>query len=369
MKRSPVLGLAVLLLAGPAQAQTKSPSSLAGIWQGVETDPKEPGATWPALLRVQPGKGSGLFGILYQEAGQRMGVSVTFQVQATRTATGLLLKQVRKLNETGATPGSYWCEGAITFTYDAEQEKLTGRAAYDPVGDCDHGNFTLYRVRLKSAARVPAGTETAIRVSGRDVRWYADADLKQLVNSGNTFRTRLRKTTTFYLTQGYYRTRESAVVPITVQVGGAAPPPAPTPAPVAPPPAPEPALPPLDTARRPVVAAPPVISEKPVVLPTVLFKLGTAELLADGLPALNQLATQLRERPALRLQIAGHTDRLGEPQKNLVLSEQRAEAVKDFLVRAGIGAERLSTVGYGDTRPLYPSPDARNRRVEVAAVK
>ncbi|RTQ45992.1 OmpA family protein [Hymenobacter gummosus] len=367
---------AALLLTTPLRAQTPSKdASLAGIWQGVETDPDEPGKTWPTLLRVQNGKGNSLFGVLYEEVGGRSHVTVTFQVQASRTATGLRLNQVRKLNETGQSPFSYWCEGSIVFSYDAKEEKLTGRAAYDPVGDCNHGNFTLYRVRLKSAATVPAATPTTIRVSGREVRWYADPELKQPLASGNEYRTKLSKTTTFYITQGYYRTRESAVVPITVKVGGAAP--RPTPPPVAATPAPaEPALPPLDTARRTPAPAPsptpapaPVVTEKPVVLPTVLFKLGTAELLADGLPALNQLAAQLRERPALKLQIAGHTDRVGEPDKNQALSEQRAEAVKAYLVKAGIDAARLSTTGYGDTRPLYPSPDARNRRVEVAEVK
>lgn len=377
---APRLGLALLLLLPTAAAQAQSSAtSLAGIWQGVETDPDEPGKTWPTLLRVQNGKGNSLFGVLYEEVGGRPYVTVTFQVQASRTPDGLRLDQVRKLNETGKDPFSYWCEGAISFSYDPKEEKLTGRAAYDPVGRCDHGNFTLYRVRLKSAATVPAGTESTIRVSGRQVRWFLDPELKQPVASGNEYRTKLSKTTTFYITQGYYATRESAVVPITVKVGGAAPVAArPTPAPE-PLPTPEPPLPPLDTARRSPAPAtvsaptsvppPPVVTEQPVVLPTVLFKLGTPELLADGLPALNQLAAELRQRPTLRLQIAGHTDRVGEPQKNLVLSEQRAEAVKNYLVKAGIEAQRLTTIGYGDTRPLYPSPDARNRRVEVAEVK
>ncbi|RAK69952.1 OmpA family protein [Hymenobacter edaphi] len=361
---------APLWLAAPARAQ--STTSLAGIWQGVETDSDEPGATWPALMRLQNGRENSLFGVLYQEAGNRPGVSVMFQVQASRTATGLRLDQVRKLNETGRSRSSYWCEGAITFSYDAQEEKLTGRATYDPVGDCNHGSFTLYRVKLKSAATVPAAVATTIRVSGRAVRWYADAELKQPLASGNEYRTKLSKTTTFYLTQGYYPTRESAAVPITVRVSGTAPKPAPpkTAAPpvAAPPPPTAPPLPPLDTARR-VPAPPPVVTETPVVLPTVLFRLGTAELLAEAFPALNQLAAELRQRPALRLQIAGHTDRIGEPQKNLVLSEQRAEAVKTYLVKVGVDATRLRTVGYGDARPLFPSPDARNRRVEVAEVQ
>ncbi|WP_152981535.1 OmpA family protein, partial [Hymenobacter sp. AT01-02] len=93
---------------------------------------------------------------------------------------------------------------------------------------------------------------------------------------------------------------------------------------------------------------------------------GKADLLPESRPALNQLATELMARPTLKLRIAGHTDRVGEPEKNQVLSEQRAEAVKAYLVKAGIAAERISTIGYGDSRPLYPSPDVRNRRVEVS---
>jgi outer membrane protein OmpA-like peptidoglycan-associated protein len=104
------------------------------------------------------------------------------------------------------------------------------------------------------------------------------------------------------------------------------------------------------------------------VLPTVLFKLGTPELLPIAIPALDQLAAELKERPSLKLRVSGHTDKIGEPQKNQVLSVQRAEAVKAYLVKAGIAAARITTAGYGDSRPIYKSPDARNRRVEVEAI-
>ncbi|UOQ70752.1 OmpA family protein [Hymenobacter cellulosilyticus] len=364
MKHSFWYGIVGLLLAGPVHGQ-----SLAGVWQGVETDTREAGTAWPAVLRIQKGKGTGLFGVLYQEVSGQPGTSVTFQVQGTPTAGGLRVEHGRKLNETGGSPFTYWCDGAITFTYDPAQEKLTGKATYRPVGDCDVGSFTFYRVKLKSAATVAAGTETTIRVTGRNVLWYADAELKQPVTTGNTYRTKLSKTTTFYLAQGYYSTKQSPVVPITIRVTGSAPVPKPAP-PVAALPTPAPTLPAPDTTKPALAAAPPaVVAPAPVVLPTVLFKLGTAELLADGIPVLTQLATELKARPALRIRIAGHTDKIGEPEKNQALSEQRAEAVKAFLVKAGIAAERISTIGYGDTRPLYPSPDARNRRVEVVQME
>lgn len=366
MKSSFWYGLGAVLLAAPAPAQ-----SLAGVWQGVETDTGQPGAYWPSVLRLQKSQGNTVFGILYEEMGTNSGITVTFRMQGQRTATGLRLQHGEKLNETGRTPGNYWCDGAISFTYDPALEKLTGRATYRPTGGCTVGILTLYRIRLKSAATVPAGAESALRVSGRSVRWFADAEGKQPLAAGNTYRTRLRKTTTFYLQQGHYPTRESAVVPITIRVMGTPAKAAPArPKPVLPAvPAPLPA--PTDTAKAAVAGPAPILPATPaaVVLPTVLFKAGRPELLPSASPVLNQLATELKSRPRLQLRIAGHADKLGEPDKNQTLSEQRAEAVKVFLVQAGVPAERLRTVGYGDTRPRYPSPDVRNRRVEVEETK
>jgi len=366
MKRSIWYCVGALLLAAHAHAQ-----SLTGVWQGVEGNTGKGDAVWPAVLRVQKSTDQNVFGVLYQEVGDQPNISVTFQMQGSVAGNSMRLEHGRKLNETGRSIFSFWCDGSITFTYDPVLEKLTGHATYKPVGDCTVGTFTLYRIKLKSAATVKAGVETALRVTGRNVLWYADPELKRPVAAGNIFRTTLAKTTTFYLKQSYYPTSQSPVVPITIQVSGKAPktvakpappkPVAPKPTPVAP-----------DTAR-PAVAqappAPPVVSEKPVVLPTVLFQVGKAELLPEASPALDQLAAELKARPALRIKVLGHTDRVGEPQKNLVLSEQRAAAVKTYLVQAGVAPERIETVGFGDARPLYVSPDARNRRVEVQEVK
>jgi OOP family OmpA-OmpF porin len=355
MKRSFWYGIGTLLLAGPAPVQAQS---LTGVWQGVEAETSKPDAYWPTVLRLQKSKGSAVFGVLYEEVGSNPGITATFQMTGTRTATGLRLDHGMKLNETGRTPTSYWCDGSITFTYDAALEKLTGRAIYRPVGDCSMGTFTLYRIKLKSAETVPTGVESTIRVSGRNVLWFADAELKQPLTAGNTYRTKLTKTTTFYLRQGYYPTEQSPVVPITIKVTGAV---AAKPAPIASAP---------DTVRpAPAVPPVPVVTATPAVLPTVLFKVGTPELLPEANTALDQLAAELKNRPTLRIRISGHTDRVGEPDKNQVLSEQRATAVKDYLVKAGIPDERISTIGYGDSRPRYPSPDARNRRVEVEEIK
>ena len=246
-------GLAVAgLLGGPLPGRLQA-QSLAGTWQGVEAEKGDP-RYWPAVLRVQAGQGASLFGVLYQEVGGQPEISVTFQMRGTRTGTRLQLDHVRKLTETGESPFSYWCDGSIAFTYDPALEKLTGHAVYDPVGDCDTGDFTLYRVRLKSAATVPAGVATDLRVSGRDVHWFADAELKQPVATGNIYHTRLSKATTFYITQGYYPSVESTAVPITIQVKGGKParPAAPVASvPATPPPAPAAAPTPPDTLKAP----------------------------------------------------------------------------------------------------------------------
>ena len=105
-----------------------------------------------------------------------------------------------------------------------------------------------------------------------------------------------------------------------------------------------------------------------VALPNLYFTQSTAALLPSSRPTLNALARRLREQPAMRLEIAGHTDNVGEAHLNLRLSEQRARVVRRYLMQQGIDSVRLTAVGYGGTRPVADNRDprqrARNRRVE-----
>jgi peptidoglycan-binding protein ArfA len=106
-----------------------------------------------------------------------------------------------------------------------------------------------------------------------------------------------------------------------------------------------------------------------VALPSLYFTQSTADLLPASRPTLNTLAQELRQRPALRLEIAGHTDNVGEADRNLRLSQQRAQVVRRYLVQQGIDSLRLTARGYGGTRPVADNRDPqqrpRNRRVEV----
>jgi outer membrane protein OmpA-like peptidoglycan-associated protein len=106
-----------------------------------------------------------------------------------------------------------------------------------------------------------------------------------------------------------------------------------------------------------------------VTLPDVLFAFNSAQLQAQAQEALDRLVDLLKQNEALPVRVEGHTDNVGKADYNRDLSQQRAEAVVDYLQGHGIAAARLKAVGYGDTRPLGPNntPEERqrNRRVEV----
>lgn len=113
--------------------------------------------------------------------------------------------------------------------------------------------------------------------------------------------------------------------------------------------------------------------EKVFTLKNVNFETGKANLTTGSYPALNELVELLKEKPTMTIEIAGHTDNVGNPQDNQVLSEERAKSVKQYLVTKGISATRLTSKGYGDTQPIADngSEEGRkqNRRTEVRITK
>ena len=76
-----------------------------------------------------------------------------------------------------------------------------------------------------------------------------------------------------------------------------------------------------------------------------------------------------QSEPGYSAEIGGHTDDVGDKSYNLKLSGERATAVADWLTAHGVAASRITTAGYGDTRPLVPNKDdesrAKNRRTEL----
>ena len=102
----------------------------------------------------------------------------------------------------------------------------------------------------------------------------------------------------------------------------------------------------------------------------ILFATGRAELQPESRPVLKEIAATLKDHADLKILIEGHTDNVGAPASNLTLSDARAAAVKAALVADfAIAADRITTKGFGDTKPAVPNATAegraQNRRVEV----
>jgi OmpA-OmpF porin, OOP family len=91
------------------------------------------------------------------------------------------------------------------------------------------------------------------------------------------------------------------------------------------------------------------------------------------MPVLEAMTAILKEYPTANFSLEGHTDSDGAEAMNQKLSEERAAAVKNFLVENGIAAERLTSKGFGETMPVDTNKTAKgkanNRRVEVKLVK
>jgi len=101
----------------------------------------------------------------------------------------------------------------------------------------------------------------------------------------------------------------------------------------------------------------------------VLFAVNSSTLKPGGYDELNRVARVLNQYPQTTITIAGHTDSTGSEAYNQKLSERRAEAVKTALVNMGVNTARMTTIGYGKSRPVADNDTEAgrqmNRRVEI----
>jgi len=104
----------------------------------------------------------------------------------------------------------------------------------------------------------------------------------------------------------------------------------------------------------------------------IQFMTGTAKLSTKSNASLNRVVAILNENPSVKLSIEGHTDNAGDDAKNQQLSDDRAAAVKAYFVSKGISEDRITSEGFGETRPIAENTTAagraKNRRVEIKVV-
>ena len=131
------------------------------------------------------------------------------------------------------------------------------------------------------------------------------------------------------------------------------------------------APPPVETTPPPEPAPPAPVqppAETPLVLDRIYFDFDRYELREDARTVLAENARRLQGKAGARVSIEGHCDERGTVEYNLALGEKRAAAAKDYLVNYGITADRLSTVSFGEERPIDPAGTedayAKNRRDE-----
>jgi OmpA-OmpF porin, OOP family len=111
---------------------------------------------------------------------------------------------------------------------------------------------------------------------------------------------------------------------------------------------------------------------KPFVLEDVQFATGKATIKPDSFSRLDAMVEYMTHKKTARIEISGHTDDAGKKAVNKKLSQQRADAVRDYLVSKGIDADRIKAVGYGDEKPIAPNDTSegrqKNRRIEAIAM-
>jgi outer membrane protein OmpA-like peptidoglycan-associated protein len=108
-------------------------------------------------------------------------------------------------------------------------------------------------------------------------------------------------------------------------------------------------------------------------LNNLIFEVGKARIEPESYSELDILVTIMQENPKMIIQLEGHTDFLGESRANMRLSQQRVEAVKNYLAEKGIAKTRVRTKAYGGTQPLSrdntPEAHRLNRRVEARVLE
>jgi outer membrane protein OmpA-like peptidoglycan-associated protein len=111
-----------------------------------------------------------------------------------------------------------------------------------------------------------------------------------------------------------------------------------------------------------------------VVASDYLFDFDKSVIKKQYYGKLDEIAATIKKDPKLKVEVQGHTDSVGSDKYNMGLSKRRANAVRDYLIKkGGISADRLTAVGFGESKPVAPNTTsegrAKNRRVELQPLK
>jgi outer membrane protein OmpA-like peptidoglycan-associated protein len=132
-----------------------------------------------------------------------------------------------------------------------------------------------------------------------------------------------------------------------------------------------------ERASAALAALQPGFSSKDLVgalnLEVINFSTGSAEIPTDSAAVLDQGAAAMKKAPPnSKIEIQGHTDAQGDAASNMKLSQERADAVRTYLIQQGVDGSMLVAKGYGDTQPVAGNDTEegrfRNRRIEFLAV-
>jgi len=128
----------------------------------------------------------------------------------------------------------------------------------------------------------------------------------------------------------------------------------------------------VDTVKKVNMFAQPEVGQK-IILRNIQFETAKSTLLPESFEQLDSLVELLLKYPDMKVEISGHTDNKGKPKDNLMLSQNRAEAVVKYLIEAGVDPEQLVAKGYGQDEPIDTNDNeqgrANNRRVEFKIIE
>ena len=106
----------------------------------------------------------------------------------------------------------------------------------------------------------------------------------------------------------------------------------------------------------------------PIVLKGVFFRTNSAEISTESEIFLLDVVNTLKEFPQAKIEIRGHTDNTGDANYNLKLSQNRADAVKDYFIQHGVDPFRITSIGFGEKQPIAGNDTRvgrqKNRRIE-----